>query len=166
MSQDLSASDSPARHGRSAGLVVHRRGDCGLEVLLVHPGGPFWSNRDEGAWSIPKGEYGPQEDPLAAARREFEEELGVAPPEGEPLDLGEVRQKSGKRVHAWGLPGDLDAASIISNSFTLEWPPRSGRSQDFPEVDRAEWFSLVEARAKINPAQVELLDRLSELVPG
>jgi predicted NUDIX family NTP pyrophosphohydrolase len=133
-------------------------------VLLVHPGGPFWAKRDEGAWSIPKGEYAPEEEPLAAARREFTEELGAEPPAGEPLDLGEIRQKSGKRVRAWGLPGDLDADAITSNRFTLEWPPRSGQSREFPEVDRAQWFSLRDARAKINPAQAELLDRLSRAV--
>jgi predicted NUDIX family NTP pyrophosphohydrolase len=133
-------------------------------VLLVHPGGPVWSRRDEGAWSIPKGEYEPGEEPLAAARREFEEELGVPAPAGEPVDLGEVRQKSGKLVRAWALPGALDATAIHSNSFTMEWPPRSGRWQEFPEVDRAQWFGLPEAREKINPAQAELLDRLEQAV--
>jgi predicted NUDIX family NTP pyrophosphohydrolase len=135
----------------------------GLEVLLVHPGGPFWARRDLGAWSIPKGEYGPDEAPLAAARREFAEELGVATPEGPIEDLGEVRQKSGKLVRAWALAGDVDVSGVRSNTFTLEWPPRSGVTQEFPEVDRAEWFELTVAREKIVPAQVPLLDRLQEL---
>jgi predicted NUDIX family NTP pyrophosphohydrolase len=120
----------------------------------------MWARRDAGAWSIPKGEYAAGEDALAAARREFEEELGVAPPESEPLDLGEVRQKSGKRVHAWALAGDLDAGAIVSNTCMVEWPPRSGRRIEIPEVDRAEWFSLADARTRINEAQAELLDRL------
>jgi predicted NUDIX family NTP pyrophosphohydrolase len=145
---------------RSAGILLHHgRGDA-LEVLLVHPGGPFWARRDTGAWSIPKGEYVDGEDALAAARREFAEELGTAPPDGEPVDLGEVRQKSGKLVHAWALEGDLDPSSIESNTFSLEWPPRSGRFREVPEVDRAEWFSVDDARERINPAQVELLERL------
>jgi predicted NUDIX family NTP pyrophosphohydrolase len=151
---------------RSAGLVLYRRPHDGLEVLLVHPGGPIWTKRDVGAWSIPKGEYLDDEDPLAAARREFEEELGSAPPAGEAADLGEVRQKSGKRVHGWALAGDLDATRITSNTFELEWPPRSGRRIEIPEVDRAEWFALDAAREKINPAQVPLLDRLEELLAG
>lgn len=141
---------------------MHRGSGGGLEVLLVHPGGPFWARRDAGAWSIPKGEYEPDEDPVDAARREFAEELGVAPPPGELADLGEVRQKSGKYVRAWALAGDLDPDAIVSNTFELEWPPRSGRMREFPEVDRAQWFGLVEAREKINPAQAALLDRLVE----
>jgi predicted NUDIX family NTP pyrophosphohydrolase len=145
----------------SAGILLHRRAGDQLQVLLVHPGGPLWARRDAGAWSIPKGEYADgAEDPLAAARREFEEELGVVPPDGEALDLGEVRQKSGKRVRAWALAGDLDASAILSNTCEIEWPPRSGRTIEIPEVDRAEWFSLADAREKINPAQVALLDRL------
>jgi predicted NUDIX family NTP pyrophosphohydrolase len=147
---------------RSAGILLHRRGDDGLEVLLVHPGGPLWARRDVGAWSIPKGEYDDGEEPLVAARREFEEELGSAPPEGEAHDLGEIRQKSGKRVRAWALAGDLDAERIESNTFELEWPPRSGRRLEVPEVDRAEWFTLDVAREKINPAQAALLDRLRD----
>jgi predicted NUDIX family NTP pyrophosphohydrolase len=131
-------------------------------VLLVHPGGPAWARRDLGAWSIPKGECGPEEEPLAAARREFEEELGSPPPSGEAVDLGEVRQKSGKWVRAWALGGDLDASSITSNTVPFQWPPRSGRWIEIPEVDRAEWFALDEARAKINGAQSALLDRLVE----
>lgn len=128
----------------------------------MHPGGPFWALRDAGAWSIPKGEYGADEDPLSAARREFEEELGSAPPDGPPRDLGEIRQRGGKLVHAWAIAGDLDADAITSNTFALEWPPRSGRMIDIPEVDRADWFTLERAREKINPAQAALLDRLEE----
>jgi predicted NUDIX family NTP pyrophosphohydrolase len=149
-----------ARTARSAGIVLHRgRGD-GLEVLLVHPGGPLWARRDAGVWSIPKGEYGADEEPLAAARREFAEELGTPAPEGEALALGEIRQKSGKRVRAWALPGVQVAGEIRSNTFSMQWPPRSGRMQEFPEVDRARWFGLDEAREKLNPAQVPLLERL------
>jgi predicted NUDIX family NTP pyrophosphohydrolase len=143
--------------------VLHRTRDGALEVLLVHPGGPVWARRDAGAWSIPKGEYSDTEDPLAAARREFEEELGTAPPDGEATDLGEIRQKSGKRVRAWAIAGDLDVAAIHSNTLEFEWPPRSGRLIEIPEVDRAEWFGLAAAREKINPAQAALLDRLTGL---
>jgi predicted NUDIX family NTP pyrophosphohydrolase len=148
----------------SAGIVLHRRRAGGLEVLLVHPGGPAWARRDLGAWSIPKGEYEPEEDPLAAARREFEEELGTPVPSGVVHDLGEIRQRGGKRVRAWALEGDLDAATITSNTFMFEWPPRSGRRIEIPEVDRAEWFELPSAREKINVGQAPLLDRLEELV--
>jgi predicted NUDIX family NTP pyrophosphohydrolase len=154
-----------ARTRRSAGIVLYRRGGAvgdALEVLLVHPGGPAWAKRDVGAWSIPKGEYEPGADPLEAARREFEEEIGSAPPDGEAEDLGEIRQKSGKLVHAWGLAGDLDVSTIHSNTFPFQWPPRSGKWIEIPEVDRAEWFDLDTAREKINPAQAELLDRLAE----
>jgi predicted NUDIX family NTP pyrophosphohydrolase len=144
----------------SAGIMLYRRRGDRLEVLLVHPGGPFWARRDLGAWSIPKGEYERDEEPLSAARREFAEELGVAPPEGSLEDLGEVRQKGGKLVRAWALEGDLDAAAVSSNTFELEWPPRSGRKIEVPEVDRAEWFAVGEAVEKINPAQAEFLERL------
>jgi predicted NUDIX family NTP pyrophosphohydrolase len=145
----------------SAGILLYRRDAGALNVLLVHPGGPFWARRDEGVWSIPKGEYdGASEDPLAAARREFAEELGSPPPDGEPLDLGEITQRAGKRVRAWALEGDLDASAIVSNTCEVQWPPRSGRMIEIPEVDRAEWLSLADARVKINPAQVALLDRL------
>ncbi|HEY5319096.1 MAG TPA: NUDIX domain-containing protein [Solirubrobacteraceae bacterium] len=147
---------------RSAGIALYRRPGTALEVLLVHPGGPLWARRDAGAWSLPKGEYEPDEDPEAAARREFAEEIGSPPPDGELIDLGEIRQRSGKLVRAWGIPGDLDASQVRSNTFAFEWPPRSGRVQDFPEVDRAEWFTLEQAREKINPAQVPLLDRLEQ----
>ncbi len=146
----------------SAGILLYRRRGELLEVLLVHPGGPFWVRRDAGAWSIPKGEYAPDEDPLSAARREFEEELGVAFPQSQPRDLGHITQKAGKVVRAWAVNGDVDVASISSNTFTIEWPPRSGRSQTFPEVDRAAWFTAEEAREKINPGQVVLIERLQE----
>jgi predicted NUDIX family NTP pyrophosphohydrolase len=149
---------------RSAGILLHRAGVGGVEVLLVHPGGPMWARRDAGAWSIPKGEYLDGEDPLAAARREFEEELGTAPPPGEAADLGEIRQKSGKRVRGWALAGELDTETVLSNTCEVEWPPRSGRRITIPEVDRAEWFGLVQAREKINSGQVALLDRLEELL--
>jgi predicted NUDIX family NTP pyrophosphohydrolase len=147
---------------RSAGLLLYRRAAGGLEVLLVHPGGPFWARRDLGAWSLPKGEYADGESGLDAARREFQEELGSPPPDGKFLDLGEVRQKSGKVVDAWAVAGDLDADAVTSNEFEMEWPPRSGRTQTFPEVDRAQWFDLEQARERINPAQAALLDRLRE----
>jgi predicted NUDIX family NTP pyrophosphohydrolase len=153
-----------ANHKVSAGILLHRRRGDELEVLLVHPGGPFWARRDLGAWSIPKGEYEPGEDPWVAARREFEEELGVPPPDGPAEDLGEIRQKGGKVVHAWGVAGDLDADAITSNTFELEWPPRSGKLIEVPEVDRAQWFTLRRAREQLNPAQVVLLDRLAERV--
>lgn len=150
---------------RSAGILLYRQPPGGdLEVLLVHPGGPFWARKDEGSWSIPKGEYQPDEDPLAAARREFEEELGTPPPEGPMHDLGEIRQRAGKLVRAFALQGDLDAQTITSNTCLIEWPPRSGRQIEIPEVDRAEWFTLEAARARINPAQAALLDRLAERV--
>jgi predicted NUDIX family NTP pyrophosphohydrolase len=150
---------------RSAGILLHRRGGDGLEVLLVHPGGPFWASKDAGAWSIPKGEHDDGEDAQACALREFAEETGSAPEPGELTDLGTVRQKSGKLVRAWALEGDLDPATIRSNTFVAEWPPRSGRLQEFPEVDRAAWFSLDEARERINPAQAAFLDRLRESLP-
>jgi predicted NUDIX family NTP pyrophosphohydrolase len=145
----------------SAGVLLFRHAPAGLEVLLAHMGGPFWANRDARAWSIPKGEYPPDEDPLAAARREFAEELGTAAPDGPPyLDLGEVRQSGGKAVRAWAVEGDLDPARIVSNTFELEWPPRSGRRVSFPEVDRAGWFDLETASRKLVAAQARFLDRL------
>jgi len=148
----------------SAGILLYRRRDDQLEVLLVHPGGPFWARRDLGAWSIPKGECAADEEPLAAARREFEEELGTPPPDGPVEALGEIRQRGGKLVRAWAVEGDLDAGAITSNTFALEWPPRSGRTIEAPEVDRAEWFRLQRAREKMIPAQAELLDRLTQAV--
>jgi predicted NUDIX family NTP pyrophosphohydrolase len=147
---------------RSAGIVLHRDGARGPEVLLVHPGGPFWAKKDLRAWSIPKGEYEPDEDPRVAALREFEEETGTRLPADGLVELGTVVQKGGKEVTAWAARGDLDAGAVRSNSFEMEWPPRSGRRQEFPEIDRAEWFPLEEARAKLVGAQVELLDRLVE----
>jgi predicted NUDIX family NTP pyrophosphohydrolase len=145
----------------SAGILLHRTRDGVAEVLLVHPGGPYWARKDDGAWSIPKGECDAGEDPRACALREFEEELGVAPPAATDLrELGSVRLRSGKHVSAWAAPGDLDTDAIRSNTFTLEWPPRSGKRQEFPEVDRAGWFGLDEARRKLNPAHTALLDRL------
>jgi len=146
---------------RSAGILLYRAGAGNLEVLLVHPGGPYWAKRDLGAWSIPKGEYQDGEDPQACALREFGEELGTPAPDGaELVELGEVRQRNGKVVAAWALEGDLDATTIRSNTFSIEWPPRSGRTREFPEVDRAQWFSVAEARERILPAQAPLLDRL------
>lgn len=133
-------------------------------MLLVHPGGPYWAKKDAGAWSLPKGEYADGEDPRACARREFEEELGTPlPADAELTDIGTVKLKSGKQVTAYAVEGDLDVEAIASNTFTLEWPPRSGRTQEFPEVDRAGWFALDEAREKLNPVQAELLVRLSPL---
>jgi predicted NUDIX family NTP pyrophosphohydrolase len=144
---------------RSAGVLLRR--PASGEVLLVHPGGPFWAKRDLGAWSIPKGEYVDGEAAEAAARREFLEELGVEAPR-ELRDLGTVRQKNGKEVRAFLGEGDLDAGSIVSNTFTMEWPPRSGRQAEFPEVDRAEWFTVEAAREKLVPAQAAFLDRLDQ----
>jgi predicted NUDIX family NTP pyrophosphohydrolase len=147
----------------SAGIVLYRGLRRSVEVLLVHPGGPFWRNRDDGAWSIPKGEIGPGENPEDVARREFLEELGSAAP-GPLRALGEIRQRGGKRVYAFAAQGDLDIDTVNSNTFEMEWPPRSGRRQTFPEVDRAGWFALPAARSKILQSQSVLLDRLEELI--
>ena len=147
----------------SAGLLLYRRRDGKLEVLLVHPGGPFWQKRDEGAWSIPKGEQADSENALECARREFQEELGAEPPSGEAAALGSVRQSGGKTVHAWAVEGDFDVTQARSGSFEVEWPPRSGKMQRFPEVDRAEWFEVETARRKLIPAQVAFIDRLEGL---
>jgi predicted NUDIX family NTP pyrophosphohydrolase len=144
---------------QSAGLLLYRESGGQLEVLLVHPGGPFWAKKDDGAWSIPKGEFTSDEDPLAAARREFEEELGTAI-DGEFIPLGAVKQAGGKVVHAWALRGDFDCARLCSSPFSMEWPPRSGRQQEFPEIDRAEWFTVETARTKILKGQAGFLDRL------
>ena len=133
-------------------------------MLLVHPGGPFWQKKDEGAWSIPKGEMASDENGLEVARREFQEELGMPAPGGEPTTLGTVRQAGGKTVHAWAAPGDVDVTSLTSNTFELEWPPRSGKMQQFPEVDRAAWFDLDAARRKLLPSQPPFIDRLEELL--
>jgi predicted NUDIX family NTP pyrophosphohydrolase len=143
----------------SAGLVLYRVRNGKLEFLLVHPGGPLWKNKDAGVWSIPKGELEAEEDPLAAAKREFAEELGFQP-EGRFVELTPIKQKSGKVVHAWAFEGDCDGTRITSNTFTMEWPPRSGCIGEFPEVDQAAFFSLDQARIKINPAQIALLEEL------
>lgn len=148
---------------RSSGLLMFRRRGDGIEVLLVHPGGPFWKNKDAHAWSIPKGEFGEDEDPLQAAIREFQEETGIAPA-GEFIPLSPVKQSGGKLVHAWAFEGDLDPATIHSNSFLMEWPPHSGIQRAFPEVDRAEWFDIGTAREKIHKGQVPLLRELEELI--
>jgi len=146
----------------SAGILLFRRREGELEVLLVHPGGPFWATKDLGAWTIPKGEPEAGEDPRAAALREFAEETGSALGAPELRELGSVRQRAGKLVRAWAAEGDLDAGAIRSNRFTLEWPPRSGTLREYPEVDRAAWFALAEARERINPAQRAFLDRLAD----
>jgi predicted NUDIX family NTP pyrophosphohydrolase len=146
----------------SAGILLYRGTGQALEVLLVHPGGPFWRNKDEGAWSIPKGEIKAGENPIDVAHREFAEELG-SPAPGPLRPLAEIRQRGGKRVHAFAVEGDLDIKTVKSNSFELEWPPKSGRLQAFPEIDRAEWFLLPVAREKILASQRPLLDRLQEL---
>jgi predicted NUDIX family NTP pyrophosphohydrolase len=146
----------------SAGILMYRHSDAGLVVLLVHPGGPFWRNRDLGAWSIPKGELDDDEDPEAAARREFAEELGIEAT-GLLRPLGQVRQRGGKLVLAYALEGTLDVSTVHSNEIAIEWPPRSGRSICFPEIDRAEWFALPVARKKILASQQPLLDRLEML---
>jgi predicted NUDIX family NTP pyrophosphohydrolase len=147
---------------KSAGILLYRRLEGHLQVLLVHPGGPFWARRDLGAWTIPKGEYGEDEDPEQAARREFAEETGATLEDSPLVDLGEVKQKSGKRVRGYATEGDFDPATLVSNTFELEWPPRSGRHVQVPEVDRAAWFQLDEAAAKIHEAQRPFLDRLQE----
>lgn len=149
-----------AKH--SAGILVYRKNN-GVEVFLIHPGGPFFAKKDNGAWSVPKGEFGRDEDPLHAARREFEEETGHKI-SGDFIPLPTVRQKGGKIVHVWAVEGDIDADSIISNTFQLAWPPRSGNIQEFPEVDKAAWFDLQIAREKINAGQISLLDELSALI--
>lgn len=146
---------------KSAGLLVFRRSAGGVEVLLGHMGGPFWARRDDAAWTVPKGEYD-DEDPLTAARREFDEELGMPAPPGELLDLGSVRQSGGKVVSVWAVEGDLDPDEAVSNTFTLEWPPRSGRFEEFPELDRVAWLGLAAARVKLVKGQVPFLDRLAE----
>ena len=158
---------------QSAGILLFRRRSDGaepFEVLLGHPGGPFFARRDEGHWSIPKGEPdGPDEDLLAVARREFAEEVGQAPPlvqpdGGPPFELGTIVQKGGKHVHAWAVEGDLDPAEAVSNEFEMEWPPRSGRRQTFPEIDRVGWFGPAEARHRLKPTQTPFIDRLAEII--
>ncbi len=147
----------------SAGVALYRRAGDGIEIFLTHPGGPFWKNKDDGAWTFPKGEFVEPEEPLAAARREFTEETGFSL-SGEPIDLGTVKQKGGKHVRLYGFEGDCDADAIRSNSFSTEWPPRSGRYMTFPEVDRAGWFTPDDARRKLLASQVEFVDRLLTLV--
>ncbi|WP_405970843.1 NUDIX domain-containing protein [Streptomyces sp. NBC_00988] len=151
-----------ARGKRSAGLLLFRHTDRGLEVLLGHMGGPFFARRDAGAWSVPKGEYEPDETAWDAARREFQEELGIAPPDGEAIGLGEVRQSNGKVVTAWAIEADLDPAAMVPGTFRMEWPPKSGQVQEFPELDRVEWLSVERAREVIVTAQATFLDRLVE----
>lgn len=146
----------------SAGLLLYRRRGTGAEVFLVHPGGPYWVKQDEGAWSVPKGLVDSAEAELACARREFTEETGFElPGGGGEVDIGIYRQPSGKRLHLWALEGDCDPAGLRSNLFEMEWPPRSGKMARFPEVDRAEWFGLEQARAKVNPAQAAFIDALA-----
>lgn len=140
-------------------MLLFRKTAAGLEVLLVHPGGPFWAKKDDGAWSIPKGEFSPGEEPLAAARREFEEEMGVSP-SGEFIPLKPLKQPSGKLVYAWALRSDFDPSTLKSNVFSIEWPPKSGRQQQFPEIDRAAWFGVETARLKILKGQGPFLDQL------
>ncbi|MEV7419234.1 NUDIX domain-containing protein [Streptomyces sp. NPDC089919] len=154
---------------RSAGLLLFRRAGAAAagpvaEVLIGHMGGPFYEHRDAGAWSIPKGEYEPEEAPMAAARREFEEELGLAPPEGPYLPLGEVRQRNGKLVTVWAVEAELDPAAVVPGTFRMEWPPRSGNVQEFPEIDRVRWCPPELARQLLVPAQADFLDRLAELL--
>ncbi len=145
----------------SAGLLLYRfNDDAQIEVFLVHPGGPFWAKKDDRVWSIPKGEYDAGEEPLDAAEREFEEELGQPAPPGPRVDLGELVQSSAKRVHAWAVQADFDSDHITSNTFEMEWPPKSGTLAEFPEVDRAAWFALAEAPAKLLPGQIGFLERL------
>lgn len=152
---------------RSAGILLYRGKGADLRLLLVHPGGPFWAKKDQGAWSIPKGEYEEGEDPLAVARREFEEELGASAPAGDVIALGEIAQPSRKVITAFALEGDFDPANLKSNEFEMEWPPKSGRRQSFPEVDRAAWFMPDEAGEKILPGQHPFVDRLlDQLVDG
>ncbi|MFF1718421.1 NUDIX domain-containing protein [Streptomyces sviceus] len=146
----------------SAGLLLYRHTEDGLEVLLGHMGGPFFARRDAGAWTVPKGEYEPGEPAWDAARREFQEELGLPPPDGEAVPLGEVRQTNGKVVTVWAIEADLDPATVVPGVFSMEWPPKSGRTQEFPELDRVEWFGLDRARTVIVKAQAAFLDRLAE----
>jgi predicted NUDIX family NTP pyrophosphohydrolase len=144
----------------SAGILLFRRPGGSLEVLLAHPGGPYFARKDEGHWTIPKGEVDPGEELLAVARREFEEETGHPAPDGDPIDLESIVQKGGKVVHAWAVEGDLDPAAAVSNTFELAWPPGSGRRQAFPEIDRVAWFDPAEARRRVKPTQIALIERL------
>jgi predicted NUDIX family NTP pyrophosphohydrolase len=149
---------------RSAGIALYRRSPDGLEVLIAHPGGPLWAKKDEGFWTFPKGEYEPDESAEEAAVREFEEELGHPLPAGPRVLLGEVRQRGGKLVTVWAVEGTLDAETVVSNTFEMEWPPRSGRRAAFPEIDRAEWADVATARRKLKEVQVAFVDRLEEFL--
>lgn len=144
---------------KSAGLLLYRRREA-LEVFLVHPGGPYWKNKEAGAWTIPKGEFTDEEDPLSAAKREFGEETGSPAPNGNYMELTPVKQKAGKLIYAWAVEGDIDAANITSNTYRQEWPYKSGKWQTFPEVDKAAWFSIAEAKEMINPAQAMMVEEL------
>jgi len=148
----------------SGGILLWRRGTAGIEVLLAHPGGPFWAAKDAGHWTLPKGEVEPGETEEDVARREFHEETGHPAPDGDAIDLGEITQKSGKRVVAWALEGDLDPATAVSNAYEMEWPPHSGLIVEFPEIDRVAWFGLTEARERLKAAQVPFLDRLADAI--
>lgn len=148
---------------KSAGILLFRRLNNKIEFFLVHPGGPFWKNKDEGAWTIPKGEMEEEEDGLATAKREFKEETGIEI-DGNFRELTPIKQKAGKMVYAWAIEGNIDANNITSNSFKLEWPPKSGKWINVPEVDKAGWFSIEESKQKINPAQIPLINELSELI--
>jgi predicted NUDIX family NTP pyrophosphohydrolase len=152
---------------KSAGLLLFRRNshELQLEIFLVHPGGPFWRKKDEGAWTIPKGEFAVDEDPLAAAKREFKEETGGDPPSGDYIPLKPIKQAGGKVVHAWAIEGDFDPAALQSNTFLQEWPPRSGGMQEFPEIDRADWFMPDTAKQKILAGQIPLINELMTLLP-
>lgn len=150
----------------SAGLLLFRRRAGRLEILLAHPGGPFWAKKEAGAWTIPKGEIEGEEDPLQTAVREFAEEIGVGVDVESAYPLGSIQQKSGKTVMAWAVEGDFDTTALRSNTFSIEWPPRSGRTAEFPEIDRVEWFDPDSARLKLNPAQVPFVDRVIDLAAG
>jgi predicted NUDIX family NTP pyrophosphohydrolase len=147
---------------QSAGILLYRRSSAGIEVLLVHSGGPFWAKKDQGAWSIPKGEFTDEEEPFVAAKREFAEELGTPAPAGEYIDLGSIKQSGGKTVYAWAIQSDFDPTKLKSNTFTMEWPPKSGQEQAFPEVDKAAWVAITKAEAKLFKGQVALLSALAE----
>ncbi|MGH9931301.1 MAG: NUDIX domain-containing protein [Pyrinomonadaceae bacterium] len=149
---------------QSAGLLLYRLSSGKLEVLLVHPGGPFWKNKDDGSWTIPKGEFDENEDPLTAAKREFEEETGTPAPSGEYIPLQPIKQRAGKMVHAWAIEAEFDSASLRSNTFSIEWPPKSGKQQEFPEIDRAAWMEPEMARRKILQAQVGLVEEVVRVV--
>jgi predicted NUDIX family NTP pyrophosphohydrolase len=150
-------------HKKTAGLLLYRIRDAAVEVFLVHPGGPFWAKKDQGAWSIPKGEFADDEQPLSAAKREFQEETGFSM-EGNFMALAPLKQRSGKLVYAWALEGDCDAGAIKSNLFSMEWPPRSGKRQEYPEVDRASWFTMESAKRKIVPGQIAFLEELQQML--